>query len=596
MPQVASLTPASGSIGTAVTISGADFGASQKNGSGSVTFNNTAAVVLSWSDTSILAEVPSGASTGNVVVTVVGQPSNSQNFSVTNGPSTCESNSTASAEFSGSYAYELSGFEGGGGAGTPFARIGSITIANGAITGGEEDLHIGASADVHHTVNAAAGSGTSFKVGPDNRGCMTLVFSDSDTVTFRLALGGLTSGVFTHGRIIEFDDASGTGAGYRASGLLLQQTPSAFAAAALGTNYAFGLEGFDATGGRVSESGTLTLAPATPTNNISNAYIDVNDAGNPLFGASGTNGASVGTLVTEPAGAISANGRTTENIVAEAGCAATCTWNYAVYVVNANRALVMSTDAVTANAPLVAGQAISTFSSFTAASWEAEATGFFGFLIQATGATSSGAIAELGQISFPPNSTSYQGTLNTYSAVANPKTTSTSVSGSFAVSSAGRLTFTSGDSNFVFYLTNPTVADTIAGFAVSTDTTTTAALGGQVLVEQSAAFSVSGNASYEFGSFNMGDNTVDNQIGVAAVIEGGNPLGSGDTINGAVDQSGESGLTSSVLNDLLFSFNNQGAITNTTDGSGNTIMGFADGDAMFFIDESGAAAVNVVQQ
>src|SRR5216684_1318053 len=68
------LNPASGLVGASVTISGANFGATQ--GTSTVKFNGTTATPTSWSTTSIVAPVPSGATTGNVVVTVSGAASN----------------------------------------------------------------------------------------------------------------------------------------------------------------------------------------------------------------------------------------------------------------------------------------------------------------------------------------------------------------------------------------------------------------------------------------------------------------------------------------------------------------------------------------
>ena len=78
-PSITSLTPNSGAVGTAVTISGTNFGAAQ--GTSTVTFNGVAATATSWSATSIGVTVPSGATTGNVVVTVVGQASNGVSYS-----------------------------------------------------------------------------------------------------------------------------------------------------------------------------------------------------------------------------------------------------------------------------------------------------------------------------------------------------------------------------------------------------------------------------------------------------------------------------------------------------------------------------------
>jgi RHS repeat-associated protein len=79
-PSISSLSPSSGPIGTSVTINGSSFGATQ--GTSTVTFNGTAASPTSWSATSIVVPVPSGAATGNVVVTVGTYSSNGLSFTV----------------------------------------------------------------------------------------------------------------------------------------------------------------------------------------------------------------------------------------------------------------------------------------------------------------------------------------------------------------------------------------------------------------------------------------------------------------------------------------------------------------------------------
>lgn len=80
---IASISPASGPIGQAVTISGVNFGAAQSTSV--VSFNGVPATVSAWSNAVITAVVPSGASTGPVVVTREGVPSNAVPFTV-NGP------------------------------------------------------------------------------------------------------------------------------------------------------------------------------------------------------------------------------------------------------------------------------------------------------------------------------------------------------------------------------------------------------------------------------------------------------------------------------------------------------------------------------
>jgi len=79
-PSITSLNPTSGLVGGSVTIKGANFGATQ--GASTVKFNGTTATPTSWSATSIVAPVPAGATTGNVVVTVGGVASNGVSFTV----------------------------------------------------------------------------------------------------------------------------------------------------------------------------------------------------------------------------------------------------------------------------------------------------------------------------------------------------------------------------------------------------------------------------------------------------------------------------------------------------------------------------------
>ena len=79
-PTLTNVSPTSGPVGTAVTIAGTNFGASQ--GSSTVKFNGTTATPTSWSSTSIMVPVPSGATSGNVVVTVAGLASNGLPFTV----------------------------------------------------------------------------------------------------------------------------------------------------------------------------------------------------------------------------------------------------------------------------------------------------------------------------------------------------------------------------------------------------------------------------------------------------------------------------------------------------------------------------------
>jgi RHS repeat-associated protein len=80
-PTVTSISPAVGTVGTSVTLTGTGFGPQQNNSS--VLFNGGAtAAVTSWSDTEIVATVPPGAATGPVGVTVDAIIGSSVNFTL----------------------------------------------------------------------------------------------------------------------------------------------------------------------------------------------------------------------------------------------------------------------------------------------------------------------------------------------------------------------------------------------------------------------------------------------------------------------------------------------------------------------------------
>jgi hypothetical protein len=80
-PGIASLSVTSGAVYTPVTITGTNFGTT----AGTVTFNETSATIISWTNTSIQTSVPAGATTGNVVVTAAGVASNGVSFTVVPG-------------------------------------------------------------------------------------------------------------------------------------------------------------------------------------------------------------------------------------------------------------------------------------------------------------------------------------------------------------------------------------------------------------------------------------------------------------------------------------------------------------------------------
>ncbi len=79
--QITEITPDSAEIGGSVSLIGTGFGATQSTSN--VSFNNVKAInYTSWSDTQIKVNVPNGANSGKVSVTVNGKKSNEVEFKV----------------------------------------------------------------------------------------------------------------------------------------------------------------------------------------------------------------------------------------------------------------------------------------------------------------------------------------------------------------------------------------------------------------------------------------------------------------------------------------------------------------------------------
>src|SRR5437660_4418175 len=102
-PSITSISPTSGAVGGSVSIAGTGFGAMQ--GTSTMSLNSASATVLSWSDSAIIAVVPTGASSGPFSVTVGGQVANSSTFTVTALPSGWSQADIGSTGVSGSASY-----------------------------------------------------------------------------------------------------------------------------------------------------------------------------------------------------------------------------------------------------------------------------------------------------------------------------------------------------------------------------------------------------------------------------------------------------------------------------------------------------------
>jgi hypothetical protein len=79
-PQINSISLTTARAGDQVVISGSGFGSSQ--GGGNVWLGSTYGVVVSWSDTQVVAAIASGAQTGTAKVLQGGVSSNAITFTV----------------------------------------------------------------------------------------------------------------------------------------------------------------------------------------------------------------------------------------------------------------------------------------------------------------------------------------------------------------------------------------------------------------------------------------------------------------------------------------------------------------------------------
>jgi len=96
-------------------------------------------------------------------------------------------------------------------------------------------------------------SGT-YSIGPDNRGLIVL---NNGSMIFAIAVGEVSNGLASNGRIIRFDD--NTGSGTRGAGFLRKQDATAFAPSSFAGTYIYGLTGEGGRLQRVVELGLLSM-------------------------------------------------------------------------------------------------------------------------------------------------------------------------------------------------------------------------------------------------------------------------------------------------------------------------------------------------
>jgi hypothetical protein len=444
--------------------------------------NNSASAYISGTPTAIAGPPSLMVTDSQTPYPALGTITLNQNLDFTQPPCTPSiGGSTFNSTMLGTYAFLLRGFDGNG----PVVMAGSFT-ADGAgnVNGGVEDITRSTSAGSQADVSVTG----SYSVFDQQEvfgqvGCVTLTGgsgANAFTSTFTISLGGCTtsldpirgeclansqgtSGVFTTGRMMEFDNT-----GTRVTGILRMQDTTAFSNGLSGA-YAFGLSGWDSAGKRYAAAGSVSSSSGT----LSSAA-DINDGGVLQSALTGGTGSST---------VDSTNGSTTGRGTATLSVGS-ASLDLAFYTVNAHEVMLASTGTLSPANPIVSGEAITATGPFSALSLQNSH-------MFHTAGLASGPDMSIGILNFDGVSsvsgTQYEdqaGTLGT-----------TSLSGSYTVdSTTGRVAFVAsqtnpqslGDHPLVIYaipvpssLTRQncvTLASCVTGFLVSTDESAQAGL------------------------------------------------------------------------------------------------------------------------
>ncbi len=207
-PGITNVSPASGTVGTAVTIAGMNFGATQ--GASTVRFNGTVGSPTSWGANSIAVPVPAGATTGPVVVTVNGTPSNGATFTVTSPSPSITSVSPASGtvgtsvtiagmNFGATQGASTVRFNGTAGSPTSWgANSIAVPVPAGATTG-----------PVVVTVNGTPSNGATFTVTSPSPS-ITSVSPASGAVGTSVTIAGMNFGATQGASTVRFNGTVGS--------------------------------------------------------------------------------------------------------------------------------------------------------------------------------------------------------------------------------------------------------------------------------------------------------------------------------------------------------------------------------------------------
>jgi hypothetical protein len=544
-------SPACGTLGTATT-----------------TVNANGTTVRSVITYTPPTSVPTGTgqSQPTLMATSAGDGTKTDSFSFTITDGTCGTGHES--VLNGQYAFLL---RGGAAPGGYLALIGSITAdGTGKITGGTTDGNttgFGPLTDLT-ILTASMGSlpASSYSVGADNRGCLTLTDTGGGFQVFRFSLGTVVNNVATEGRIIKFDD--NTFRGRAQSGVLMKQDPTSFNAGALNGNYVFGEVGVDSNGGRFASAGLITSNSGT----LSNISGDYDDAGTVGSLTSGSGSYSITTATGSPNGRGTATTTTTITNPSSTG-----TSHLVLYMVSPSETLFMTTDFASTNA-ILTGELKKQAGPFPTTTLDSKD---YVFYVEGVNRTTGGNDTVLGQTTFTTNGNATITIDENNNGVMQTEQTGPAV---FTVASNGRTTISGlGGGNPILYL-----IDANSAFLVGTDNSVAF---GYLEIQTGGPFST---ASISGPFFFGGDAPT---TGVSYDSGTVNLDGVG-TATGTDDSSGPNGLKVDVLSGIngAYSFSN----TSTPRGKGtvgtNSIAYIISGSKLVFMSTGTDPKVVVIQK
>jgi hypothetical protein len=393
----------------------------------------------------------------------------------------------------GQYAFTLQGFDTAGAQVMLAGTFNADGAGHVATLAGAEDINSSAGPQTNLTINA---TGSSYSVGADNRGCLTIMNSLGTTTEFRFALGTLNNSVASKGRISGF--AGTTTPDTLVTGELRLQNAAAFTNSAFAGNYAFGLDGTDTAGKRFGLAGTLSTNSAGV---ITAGNFDSNDGGTLNTNAAITSGTY----------AISSNGRGTLSLTSGG-----VTDNYAIYMLSNSDALLFSVDANSTGHPMTVGEALGASASFSNSSL----TGTLA--IHMTGRTAGGSADVTIGVGTGDGGGNFS-TLNLFEKSADNPINNMSGAATYSVAANGRATVTGIFPNAPVIYLNATNQGFIVGGGVS-------APSGIVEPQSTGPFSnASVSGSYFLGTETPGCECVPEESGVATANGSGGLTGTLDS-------------------------------------------------------------------